>query len=61
MDGRHPRRRLAGGKPDFTFHGPDVATRMEVVESVSDERVVWRCMTRPYFPERLYLSSSAIS
>ena len=36
-----------GGKLDFTFHGPDVAARMEVVESVPDERVVWRCIEGP--------------
>ena len=36
-----------GAKLDFYFGGPDKAAGMEVVESVPDERVVWRCVEGP--------------
>jgi uncharacterized protein YndB with AHSA1/START domain len=36
-----------GGKLEFYFGGPDRAALMEVVESVPDERVVWRCTEGP--------------
>ena len=36
-----------GGMLEFSFGGPEPAARMEVVESVPDERVVWRCAEGP--------------
>ncbi len=36
-----------GGKLEFYFGGPERAVLVEVVESVPDERVVWRCVEGP--------------
>ncbi|HEY4929331.1 MAG TPA: SRPBCC domain-containing protein [Acidimicrobiales bacterium] len=36
-----------GGKLEFYFGRPDPSATMEVLESVPDERVVWRCMEGP--------------